>query len=59
MAFPTVPSIPVPTNDPRSLVQAILALKQTHEAAGPRTTPITAPTTVNIQLGAAIERVKG
>ena len=52
-----VPSIPVPTDDPRSLVQAVLALKQTNEATGPRTRPVTAPTTVNIQLAAAIDRV--
>jgi hypothetical protein len=53
----TVPAIPVPTDDPRSLVQSVLAIKDNIERNGPRTTPVTAPTLVNTQLGWAISRV--
>ena len=53
----TVPAVPVPTDDPRSLVQSILALKDHVERPGPHATPVTAPTLVNIQLATAINRV--
>ena len=58
----TTPSIPSPSDDPASLVQAVWAIKQNIEidqgtrgivrAAG-----LHGPTIVNIQLGAAIRAV--
>jgi hypothetical protein len=53
------PSIPVPTSDPPSLVQALLAVKANIEIAQgfPHSRPVTTPTLVNTQLGAAIRAV--
>ena len=53
------PSIPTPTDDPRSLVQSILAIKANIEFGHgyPHTTPLAAPTTVNTAIGAALRAV--
>lgn len=55
--------IPVPTEDPRSLVQSILAIKQDIETGHGimdivnRSRPVT-KTDVNVSIGAAISAVK-
>lgn len=58
----TTPSIPVPTGDMQSIQQAVLAIKQNIEIAQGtrgivRASPLHGPTTVNKQIGAAINAV--
>jgi hypothetical protein len=57
-ALPYV-AVPVPTDQPASIVQSVLALKQNAQTAAnvPRVTPVRSPTIVNIQLATAISRV--
>ena len=56
----TVPSIPMPTDEPASIVQSILAIKQNVEIAqgtrGARAA-VQQPSAVNIAIGAAIRAV--
>lgn len=56
----TVPSIPMPTDEPASIVQSILAIKQNVEIAqgtrGARAA-VQPPSAVNIAIGAAIRAV--
>jgi hypothetical protein len=52
-------AIPVPTDDPASIVQAVMRIKQNIEASHnfPRVTPVQRPTLVNVQIGAMISRI--
>ena len=52
-------AVPVPTDEPASIVQTVLALKQDAATAAnvPRVGPVRAPTIVNVQIGAAISAV--
>jgi len=55
----TTASIPTPTDDPASLFQSILAIKQNIEGgpAYPRITPYSQPSSVNTAINAALRAV--